>query len=155
MKEPEALASAHDIQGFDCGSAVMNRWLRKHALQAAAVQSAKTFVVTERNQVIGYYSLATGSAVRDELPLPLADNLPRHPVPLVVLARLAVDRQHQRQGVARGMVRDAVHRCYAIQQFAAVKTLATHALDAEAAEFYKSLGFLASPKIDRLLFWPL
>ncbi len=96
LRGPEPLAPGHDVSSFDCGSDALNRFLRRHALDNQRNQSSRTYVALRgETRVVGYYSLAAASAEFDAVPARLAKGLARHPIPLTLLARLAVDRDEQ------------------------------------------------------------
>ena len=103
----EKLRRDHPIGNFDCGQQALNEWLRKHALQNLGAGAAQTYVGLAGEVVIGFYSLAVGQIEFSDAPERLQKGVARHPVPVMLLARLAVDKNWQRKGVGRALLRDA------------------------------------------------
>jgi len=141
---PAPLSATHILDAFDCGEPVLNEWLKRRALKNENSGASRTFVVCRDNQVIGYYALATGSVMRKEAPGKVRRNMPE-PVPVMVLSRLAVDRNAQSSGIGRGLLRDAILRTLVVSQQAGLKALLVHALSQDARKFYLRCGFLESP----------
>ena len=150
LSKPAPL-SDQDLSGFSCGNRALDAWLRKSALKAQQVNTAKVYVVCDGDRVVGYYALTTASIVRDAVPTKADVELPRHPVPGVLLARLAVDSSYQGLGVGKALVRDALMKSLAIQKIAGAVVLLVHSKDEKASEFYLSLGFERSPAMTELL----
>lgn len=150
LSKPAPL-SDQDLSGFSCGNRALDAWLRKSALKAQRVNTAKVYVVCDGDRVVGYYALTTASIVRDAVPTKADVELPRHPVPGVLLARLAVDRSYQNQGLGKALVRDALSKALSIQQLVGAALLLVHSKDEEANRFYLSLGFEPSPGDKNLL----
>lgn len=145
LRGPEPLAAQHRLEGFDCGKAALNDWLLRHARQAQGSGSAKTFVVSDNERVAGYFSLTVGQVDTLEAPERMRKGMGQYPVPVVILARLAVSRQDQGHGIGFGMLRDAIRRTLLIAEQAGIRALLTHPIDEEAARFYSRFGFIASP----------
>jgi GNAT superfamily N-acetyltransferase len=145
--EPEALAPGHDIEKFDCRVTSLNVWLTRHALQAAAVGSARTFVVddAEQQRVVGYHALTAASIAHEAATSRAAKGMPRHPIPAALLARLAVDVSVQGRGIGAWLLRDAMLRTLSASESVGIRVLLVHALDADARGFYERHGFEASP----------
>ena len=101
--------------------------------------------------VVGYYAITSASIVRDALPTKVQSELPRHPVPRVLLSSLAVDSSYQNQGIGRALVIDALSKALSIQQLVVAEVLLVHSKDEEASRFYLSLGFESSPGVKHLL----
>jgi GNAT superfamily N-acetyltransferase len=142
---PQALGANHALQAFDCGKATLNDWLVRHAMQAQSSGSARTFVVVEGSRVVGYFSLAVGQADALEVPDRIRKGMGRFPIPVVILARLAVSLKDQGKGIGVGMLQDAIRRTLAVADQAGVRALLTHPIDEEAARFYRRFGFESSP----------
>jgi predicted N-acetyltransferase YhbS len=141
---PVPLAQDHDCAGFACGSAMFDTWLRQRALRNQASGASRTFVVCADGRVVAYYALAS-SAVAGELATSrLRRNMP-DPIPVVVLARLAVDRSHQGLGLGRALMQDAGQRVVNAADAIGIRGLIVLALDASAKAFYERLGFDPSP----------
>jgi GNAT superfamily N-acetyltransferase len=141
----EKLRRDHPIDAFDCGQELLNNWLRKHALQNQGAGAAQTYVGLAGEVVIGYYSLAVGQIEYSDAPERLQKGLARHPVPVMLLARLAVDKDWQKQGVGRALLRDAVLRTVQAADIAGIRALAVHAKDEQARRYYEQFDFAASP----------
>lgn len=142
---PQALGATHPLEDFDCGKAALNDWLVRHAMQAQSSGSARTFVVVEGLRVVGYFSLAVGQADAMEVPDRIRKGMGRYPVPVVILARLAVSLKDQGKGIGVGMLQDAIRRTIAVADQAGVRALLTHPIDEDAARFYRRFGFESSP----------
>jgi GNAT superfamily N-acetyltransferase len=142
---PILLEKSHDFLEFDCGKEPLNTFLARHALANQANGSARTFVGLDGNRVIGYYSLAVGSVIHDEAPERMAKGLAKHPIPILLMARFAVDRSCQGQGIGRGLFKDALKRCLSVSREAGVRALMTHAKDEEAKALYVRFGMTECP----------
>lgn len=145
LTAPEALEADHRLDDFDCGKAPLNEWLLRHARQAQASGSTKTFVVTDEGRIVGYFSLTVGHVDVLEAPERIRKGMGQYPIPVVILARLAVSVKDQGRGIGAGMLRDAVRRTLLISEQAGIRAMLTHPIDAEAASFYERFGFCASP----------
>ncbi|MFQ5745169.1 MAG: GNAT family N-acetyltransferase [Acidobacteriota bacterium] len=142
---PERLSAAHDVSGFDSGEPALDDWLRRRSLQNEASGASRTYVVRAGKQrVVGYYTLAVGAATHEEAPGRVKRNMPE-PVPVMVLGRLAVDREFQRQGLGTGLLRDAVLRTVQASEIAGIRAILVHAISDDAKRFYDRYGFIASP----------
>lgn len=111
-------------------------------------------VVAEGRGVAGYYALATGAVQRAELKSKLRHGAP-DPVPVMVLGRLAVDRRHQGLGLGGALLQDAMRRTVEISRAAGVRMLLVHAIDEDAAAFYRRFGFQSLPRQALTLFLPV
>ena len=149
LKAPEPISPAHDVSDFDCGRPVLDDWLKRSALKNEASDASRTYVVCDDGHVAAYYCLATGSVARSEAPGPVRRNMPE-PIPVMVLGRLAVDRRFQGRRLGTGLLRDAVLRTLRAGEIAGLRAILVHALDDEAARFYRGHGFVPSP-IDELV----
>jgi GNAT superfamily N-acetyltransferase len=141
------LLASHDVDEFDCGIESLNLWLKKHARQAAAAGSALTFVVhdSEQDRVVGYHALAAASVVHADATPRAARGTPRHPIPAVLLARLAVDSSVQARGIGAWLLRDAMLRALNAAESVGIRVLLVHAIDEPARRFYERHGFEVSP----------
>lgn len=144
-KRIEKLRPEHAIESFDCGQPTLNNWLRKHALQNQGANAAQTYVGLVDEVVVGYYSLAVGQVEYADAPERLKKGLARHPVPIMLLARLAVHKDWQRKGVGRGLLKDALLRTLQAAGIAGIRALVVHAKDDEARRYYEQFDFAASP----------
>lgn len=145
--DPAPLKPGHDIGEFDCGTASLNTWLRRHARQAAPSRAARVFVVedAEQERVVGYYALAAASIPHSEATDRTAKGMPKHPIPAALLARLAVDKTVQGQGLGAWLLRDAMQRTVAAAQSVGIRVMLVHAVDAAARAFYTRHDFEPSP----------
>lgn len=137
---------AHDASAFDCGNDALNRFIKLHALQGQRANISQTYVaVTPDKKIAGYHTLVVGSVVHAEAPERLKKGVPRHPVPVVILARLAVDNASQGRGLGAALVADAMRRVLQAADIAGVRAMLVHAKDDAARAFYEHLGFEAFP----------
>ncbi len=148
---PSPLSDRHVLTEFESGEQALDQWIQKHARSAIEARSAQVFVVCDGEQVVGYSALATSAILYRELPSSQRSGLARHPVPTLLLARLAVDKNYQGQGIATALIRDAVAKAISIQSIAGVVSLIAHAKNQAAKDFYLSLGFMPSPVIENLV----
>jgi len=144
MQPPEPLQAYHQLDAFDCGSDALNLWLQRRALNNQRAGVSRTSVVCRDDFVIAYVSLAAGAIVLAEVPASLRRNMPT-PLPVVMLARLAVDRTHQGLGLGRALVAHALRLSLQAQQLVGARALLVHAIDDQAAAFYRRMGFRPSP----------
>lgn len=140
----EKLRREHALDTFDCGQPDLNNWLLKHALQNQGANAAQTYVGLVDGAVVGYYSLAVGQVEHADASERLKKGLARHPVPIMLLARLAVHRDWQRKGVGRALLRDAVLRTLQAAHIAGIRALAVHAKDEQARLYYEQFDFAPS-----------
>lgn len=146
LRPPEPLTGNHHFEGFDCGKPALDDWLLRHARQAQGSGSAKTFVVAEEDgRVAGYFSLTVGQVDTLEAPQRIRKGMGHYPLPVVILARLAVSTCDQGRGVGLGLLRDAIRRTALIAEQAGIRAILTHPIDEEAARFYTRFGFIGSP----------
>lgn len=145
LRGPEPLGAQCRLEGFDCGKPALNDWLLRHARQAQGSGSAKTFVVVDGDRVAGYFSLTVGQVDTLEAPERIRKGMGQYPVPVVILARLAVSIQYQGRGIGVGMLQDSIRRTLLIAEQAGVRAMLTHPIDDDAARFYARFGFIASP----------
>lgn len=142
---PEALSALHLLDEFECGEAVLDQWLKRRALSNQVSGASRTFVVADQDRrVCGYYALAAGAVAHQLATSQIRRNMP-DPVPVMVLARLAVDVRAQGMSLGASLLRDAVSRAVAVSQNAGVRALLVHALHDRARQFYEYYGFQASP----------
>ncbi|MFM8900051.1 MAG: GNAT family N-acetyltransferase [Burkholderiales bacterium] len=145
LLSPQPLDASHRLDGFDCGKPALNDWLLRYARQAQGSGSAKTFVVGDASRVAGYFSLTVGQIDSREAPERVRRGIGQYPIPVVILARLAVDTQDRGGGLGVGMLQDAIRRTVAIPEQAGIRALLTHPIDASAEAFYRRFGFEPTP----------
>lgn len=146
LSAPQPLAVTHLLDEFACGEASLDEWLKRRALTNQLSGASRTFVVADPDgHVFGYYAMAAGAVSHHAATSGVRRNMP-DPVPVMVLARLAVD--HRAQGIQLGaaLLQDAVHRAVAVSQNAGVRALLVHALHDRAKNFYEHYGFRESPQ---------
>jgi len=149
----EKLGAEHDTGPFDCGKEALNRFLKRFALVNQKAHAAQTYVACRpRRVVVGYYSLAVGSVEHAEAPKRVAHGLAKHPIPVMVLARLAVDRAMQGQGLGQALLKDALLRTAQAADIAGIRALLVHAKDDEARAWYARFDFEPSPTDPHHLF---
>lgn len=142
---PVLLAKSHELAGFDCGKPPLNDYLIKYALQNQASGGARTYVLTRGNRVIGYYSLAPASVAPDDAPARVVKGQGRYPVPVILMARFAIDRGEQGKGLGKTLLRDALRRALAGAEAIGGRAFLVHAKDEDARSFYLNFGMEASP----------
>lgn len=145
LSAPQPLAARHRVDAFDCGKPTLTVWLLKHASQAQGSGSARTFVSCDGNRVVGYFSLTVGQIDTGDVPERVRRGMGHYPIPLVILARLAVDLHHQGQGLGFSLLQDAIRRTLAMWEQAGIRALLTHPIDANADAFYRRFGFEPTP----------
>lgn len=141
----ERLDPDHDLGDFDSGNDELDDWLRRHALASQQMDSARTFVITRNDRIVGYFSLTMGSVLRADAPAKLVRGLPTYPVGMVLLARLAVDRREQGKGLGALLLSEALRRAVAAGEAAAARLVVVDAIDDAAVRFYERFGFIAVP----------
>jgi GNAT superfamily N-acetyltransferase len=141
---PEHLTGAHDIVDFASGVEELDVWLKRRALANELSHASRTFVITSAGRVIGYYALATGAVARAVATGRVRRNMP-DPIPVMVLARLAVDRRHQHAGLGTALLQDALLRTVAASRMAGIRAVLLHAVSGDAKRFYLHHGFAESP----------
>jgi len=130
---------------FDCGRQELNRYLLRYAWQNQQAGAAQTYVGMVGEVIAGYYTLAVGQVTLEDAPERLKKGLAKHPVPLMLLARLAIDHRWQGQGVDTALLRDAMQRTLEAADIAGIRAFAAHAKDEEARRFYEHFDFIPSP----------
>ena len=141
----QPLEAQHNTQAFDCGVAPLNQFLQQYALTNHANGSARTFVTLAQGRVFGYYSLAAASAEHATVPQRVSKGLARHPIPMLLLARLAVDMRAHGLGVGRSLLQSALLKYLQASEVIGCRALMVHAKDETALRFYERFGFESSP----------
>lgn len=139
------LAIQHDPSRFDCGHKALNTFIRLHALSGQRANISQTYVAVVGEAIVGYHTLVVGDVAYADAPERLAKGLPRHPIPVLLLARLAVDQSWQGKGLGAALVADAMRRTLQVADIAGVRALLVHAKDEDAKSFYAHLGFEPFP----------
>ncbi len=145
--DPEPLGSDHVLEGFDCGRASLNLWLTRYARQAGTAGSARTYVIVDPKQgrVVGYNALTAAGIEREAATARVIKGMPQYPIPVVLLARLAVDLSVARRGLGAWLLRDAMLRTLTASETVGVRAMLVHAIDDEARGFYLRHGLEPSP----------
>jgi GNAT superfamily N-acetyltransferase len=120
----EKLRPDHPIESFDCGREELNRYLLRYAWQNQQAGAAQTYLGFAGDAVVGYYTLAIRHVMQEEAPERPTKGLARHPVPIMLLARLALDRRWQRQGVGPALLKDAMLRTLQAAYIAGIRAFA-------------------------------
>ena len=145
MLRIEKLSKGRSVQDFNCGVPALNDFLCRYALQNQKKDGAQTWIALQDDNVIGYYALVVGEVSYGGAPDALRKGLAKHPVPVMVLARLAIDRRFQGKRIGQGLLLDAMRRTVQAADIAGIRALMVHAKDDQAAQFYKHFGFLPFP----------
>ncbi|MCX7140844.1 MAG: GNAT family N-acetyltransferase [Proteobacteria bacterium] len=139
------LERSHLVEAFDCGYQDLNRYISRFALNNQSAGSAQTYVAIADNRVIGYSTLAVGAVAHSQAPPRMAKGLARHPVPVMLVARLAVDNALKGQGLGAALLHDALARTLQAADIAGIRAVIVHAKDAAARRFYEHFDFDPSP----------
>jgi GNAT superfamily N-acetyltransferase len=153
VSAPVAISSQHDTSKFNSGKPPLDDWLKNRALKAEG-QTARTYVVCRGDDVVGYYTLANGSVRRDQAPKKLQRNAPEQ-LPVIILARLAVDQRCHGQGIGCGMLQEALNRALTVSLNVGVQAVLVHAIDDAARAFYQKYNFIEFPSGTNTLFLPI
>ena len=145
LSPPEPLADHHEVGDFNSGEASLDDWLRRRARANQVSGASRTYVACEGKRVAAYYALASGAVTAHTAPGRFRRNMP-DPIPVAVLARLAVDRTCQGQGIGRALFRDAALRVMNAADAIGIRGIVVHAVSEEAKRFYLALGFDPSPR---------
>ena len=148
----EKLRRDHRVENFDCGQEALNRFLIRFALQSQLSNSSQTYVALSDDEIVGFYTVVFGDVTYDDAPERLRKGVARHPIPLMVLAHLAVASTWSGKGIGSGLLKDALERTLAAAEIAGLRALAVHAKDDEARRFYERFDFIASPSDPMHLF---
>ena len=144
-KPPQPLTAAHRVEDFSSGEPTLDEWLKRRAMPNQVSGASRTFVVVDQDKrVLGYYAIAAGAVAHQLATGRVRRNMP-DPVPVLVLARLAVDTQAQGYKLGGALLQDAVQRALTVSQNAGVRALLVHALNERAKQFYEYYGFQTSP----------
>jgi GNAT superfamily N-acetyltransferase len=144
ISAPQPLQGHHELADFDSGEPSLDDWLKRRAAKNQANGSSRTYVVCEQDTVIGYYCLAAGAIGHADAPATLKRNRP-DPVPVLMLGRLAIHKDHHQRGIGTALLNDAIRRALQAATIAGVTALLVHALSEQAKRFYLSRGFVESP----------
>ena len=141
----EKLQRKHTVEHFDCGKEALNRFLIRYALQNQQAGASQTYLALSDDKLMGYYTLVVGQLEYAEAPERLTKGLARHPVPIMLLARLAVALDWQGKGVGAGLLKDAMLRTLQAAEIAGIRAFGVHAKDNQARAFYERFDLVPSP----------
>ena len=141
----EKLARHHVLDGFDCGEEALDRFLLRFAFPNQQANASQTYLGLAGDEVAGFYTLVVGEVTQDDAPERVKKGLARHPVPIMLLARMGVSQRFQRQGVGKGLLKDAIVRTLAAADIAGIRAFAVHAKNEKARAFYERFDFIPSP----------
>ena len=141
----EKLQRTHILDAFDCGKDALNRFLLRYALQNQQAGASQTYIALADQEVAGYYTLVVGQVEYGAAPERLTKGLARHPVPIMLLARLAIATSWQGKGLGSGLLKDAMLRTLQAADIAGIRAFAVHAKDEQAKSFYERFEFVSSP----------
>lgn len=144
LSAPEKLRADHGLSEFECGEPSLDDWLRRRALPNEQSGASRTYVVCAGSHVVGYYALGAGAVAHVEAPGRIRRNMP-DPVPVMIIGRLAVHKDHQGRRIGPGLLRDAVLRTLQAAEIAGIRAILVHAISERARQFYEDCGFIASP----------
>lgn len=148
----EKLNRKHEVETFDCGREALNRFLLRFALQNQQAGASQTYVALSDDLILGYYTLVVGQVEYDDAPQRLTKGLARYPVPIMLLARLAVTIPWQGKGLGAGLLKDAMLRTLQAAEIAGIRAFGVQAKDDEAKAFYERFDFESSPSDSYHLF---
>jgi GNAT superfamily N-acetyltransferase len=141
---PEHLSAEHDLSTFESGVPSLDDWLKRRALPNEDSGASRTYVVSAKGKVIGYYALATGAVTLQAATGRARRNMP-DPIPVMILGRLAIDKAYQAKGVGRALLRDAILRTLQAAAIGGIRAILVHAISEDARRFYERWGFASSP----------
>jgi GNAT superfamily N-acetyltransferase len=148
MNEPpriEKLRRDHPVDHFECGQEALNRFLIRYAFQNQQAEASQTYVALAGDEVVAFYTLVVAQVEYDDAPQRLGKGLAKHPIPLMLLARLAVATSWQGKGLGSGLLKDAMLRTLQAADIAGIRAIAVHAKDDAARAFYERFGFVPAP----------
>lgn len=154
LTKPAPLKEGHSVSKFDCGEDALNYWLHEHAIPAMAARTANTVVICRRRTVVGFVSIANGAVAHAQTRAKLRRNMP-DPIPATIIARLAIDRTEQDNGLGSDLLFEAMKRALAATKYSAAKMLVVHPLNKRATAFYEHYGFLKVKGDTTALFLPM
>lgn len=152
---PEKLNKSHNTKQFDCGNEQLNEYLKKYALQNQKKNISNTFIALKNDKIVGYYTLTFGSVAKKELPGKTKRNLPNYPIPVMILARLAVDKNEQKSSIGKGLLKDAFLRTIQASEIGGIKAIMVIAKDDKAKAYYQKYNFIESPVGALILYLPI
>ncbi len=150
LTPPAPISAEHDVSAFTCGHDGLDDWLRRRALKNQAAGASRTYVVSDGKRVVGYYALVSGALAVSDATGKFRRNMP-DPIPVAILARLAVDKSLHGQGLGTALFRDGAFRILSAAEAIGIRGMIVHAISDEAAAFYTAIGLVPSPSEPRTL----
>lgn len=144
LTAPESLEHSHIIDDFASGEESLDHWLKTRAMQNQHSGASRTFVTCSDNRVMGYYALSTGVITTSHAVGRFRRNMPTD-IPVILLGRLAVDKNAKGMGIGRGLVKDAALRILQASGLVGIRGMVVYALSDDARRFYEHVGFVSSP----------
>lgn len=141
----ESLRREHAVEKFACGESALDEFLHRFALSAQQANSSRTYVALKGGAVVGFYTLVASEVAHAHAPERLSKGMARHPIPLMLLARLAVHKDCQGIRLGAGLLADAMKRALEASKILGIRALAVHAKNESAERFYRHFGFTPSP----------
>lgn len=141
----EKLRREHSVENFDCGQEALNRFLVRFALPNQLANASQTYVGLAGEEIAGFYTLVVSEIAYEDAPERLTKGLARYPVPVAILARLAVSVDQQGKGVGAGLLKDAMKRTLQAADIIGIRAFIVHAKDDNAKRFYERFNFAPSP----------
>ena len=148
----QKLTASHQVETFDCGTEALNQYLHRFAWLNQRNNAAQTYVAVKGQTVLGFYTLAVGSVLHAQAPGRIQKGLAKYPVPVMILARLAVEQRTQGQGLGKALLKDALLRTVEAAEIAGIRALLVHAKDRSAKDWYEQFDFEPSPTDEYHLF---
>ncbi len=152
MQSPCPLQDGHDTDGFDCGVEALNLYLKRFAHQTQKRDGARTYVALQSKKIIAYYTVVFGAVAWEDAPEHVRKGLGKYPIPIMIIARLAVDRTFSGKGLGNSLLLDAVTRAIAASKIAGLRAVVVDAKDSAAKAFYQKRGFRPWPADSNRLF---
>jgi len=152
LEGPLPISREHLLEEFDCGSPALDEYLKRYARQNHERNLARTYCILRGQRVVAWHTLTFGAVGRDEASGRITRRLPRYPIPVMILARLAVDGREQGHGLGRALLKDAMLRTLQAADIAGLKAMLVHVKDERVKRFYEQLGFEPSPTHELHLF---
>lgn len=141
---PTPISDEHELDHFDSGEPSLDEWLNKRALKNQVSGASRCFVISNGKKIIGYYTLSAGAISHETAPKSMRRNMP-NPLPVLLLGRLAIDKNYHNKGLGSALLRDALIRSVSVASDAGIFAILVHALSEQAKRFYLSRGFVESP----------
>ncbi len=149
------LSKAIVFDGFDCGDESLNSYIKQFASQDVKRKLAVVYVAINNKEILGFYSLSASSITADSLPQNIQKKLPKYPVPVALIGRLAIDKKHQGSGIGGILLVDAIKRIAKTAEYLGINSIIVDAKNQKAARFYQHYGFIKLQEKHNRLFMPI